>query len=416
MPALGLCLGLNLVLFILGHFSIWPSFINSHGYANFASDSLSCHTQALELAEHIQKAEWELWWEMASRFHTRLASIFYFLWGSWTGYSNLSLLPLNLGALFFTWLGWNRIISLLGGNTPKNSSLLFFLPTIVLHYTQLLRDPYYISLFIWWLSFWVSLFQCHDPKKHLNSWLMILLLSPFLFWVRERFWVTAQVMSLSWFILALILTLFRKHHLKWLIGVFLICLCLNAYSIYKYAAKNWFQIIETSENNDPQKKDFVFFYKIASLRKDFNKSYQQPSSIDNHIEFKNDEDVINYLPRAIQIGLLAPFPDMWWQEGRKSGRAGRLLSAFEMTLMWGVMVLTLCSFIFHSNKLEWLICFSAIAILCLALGYVVSNVGAIYRMRYVTWFIWLALMLSTIKKSDLGTKNNSIELKIPDKK
>jgi hypothetical protein len=212
------------------------------------------------------------------------------------------------------------------------------------------------------------------------------------------------------------LILFRKHTFKWLLGVFFICLGMNSYSIYKYAKKNWFQQIDPLENVDPQKKDFVFFYKLASLRRDFNKSYHQPSSIDNHIEFKNDQDVIDYLPRALLIGFLAPFPDMWWEKGRKAGTMGRLMSALEMIFMWGVMGLGLLLFLFHPKKLEWLICFSAIIVLCLALGYVVSNVGALYRMRFVTWLIWLALVISSLSKSSPRAQNDGVKLETSNEK
>lgn len=407
---------MNVVLFISGHYSFFPQLVNQNGYASFASDSISCHFQALELVEHLRNSEWAPWWQMDSRFHTRLASICYHLWGQWTGYNNLSLLPLNLGALFFTWLGFNKMMMMLGGTGPKSSAFLCLLPTIVLHFSQLLRDPYYISIFIWWLYAWVLLFQIQNKSKHLKAWVMILCLSPFLFWVRERFWVTTQVMSLVWLLLAFAMVLFRKQHLKWLIGVFVLCACINAHSIYKYAQKNWFRNIETSEMKDPRQKDFVFFYKLASLRSDFNKSYQQPSSLDNHIEFKNDQDVIAYLPRALQIGFLAPFPNMWWRDGGKTGRMGRWVSAFEMLLMWVVMGLGTLAFLHHHKKLEFLICLSAIVILCLSLGYVVSNVGALYRMRYITWIIWFALLFSSIPKSRMTAQDNRVKLEVPDKK
>jgi hypothetical protein len=407
---------MNVGLFITGYFSIFPGWVNQNGYANFSSDSFSCHSQALELVELLRNSAWSLWWDMNSRFHTRLASICYWLWGHWSAYSNLSLLPLNLGTLFLTWLGWNRLISLLGGEVPRSSKILYLLPLVILHFTQLLRDPYYISVFIWWLVAWILLFQTQDNSKHVKAWLMIVCLSPFLFWVRERFWVTSQVMSLVWLLLAMTLILFRKHTFKWLLGVFFICLGMNSYSIYKYAKKNWFQQIDPLENVDPQKKDFVFFYKLASLRRDFNKSYHQPSSIDNHIEFKNDQDVIDYLPRALLIGFLAPFPDMWWEKGRKAGTMGRLMSALEMIFMWGVMGLGLLLFLFHPKKLEWLICFSAIIVLCLALGYVVSNVGALYRMRFVTWLIWLALVISSLSKSSPRAQNDGVKLETSNEK
>ena len=53
--------------------------------------------------------------------------------------------------------------------------------------------------------------------------------------------------------------------------------------------------------------------------------------MDVHVGFYRATDVLRYLPRALQVALLAPFPTDWWRTGSLVWTsAGRRVVAVEM--------------------------------------------------------------------------------------
>jgi len=145
-----------------------------------------------------------------------------------------------------------------------------------------------------------------------------------------------------------------------------------------------------------------FVSKLAEDRQGFTKGYPGAgSNIDTEDEFHSASDVGRYIPRALQIALFAPFPNMWWESGSSPGAGHmRLVSGIEMAftylLMPGVVLLLLCRG-FHGPITVILIQAIVPAII---LALVVSNVGTLYRMRFVNlqmlnglgmigWVMWL---------------------------
>ena len=106
------------------------------------------------------------------------------------------------------------------------------------------------------------------------------------------------------------------------------------------------------------------------------------SSIDPVLNFYGFEDAIAYLPRALQVSFLSPFPIHWIEEGMATGRIGRLLSGLEM-LVWYVVIIgfvyEVITSSFRINPLIPVLILSTFVIILL--GYAVPNMGAIYRMR-----------------------------------
>ena len=111
------------------------------------------------------------------------------------------------------------------------------------------------------------------------------------------------------------------------------------------------------------------------------------SNIDIEVRFTSIEDILLYIPRALQISLLAPFPSMWLGDARTTGGgAMRVVAAMEMTvtyvLLMGFLGLWRC------EKERWTALMVAVAmslVLTLILTLVVANVGTVYRMRYASW-------------------------------
>lgn len=105
--------------------------------------------------------------------------------------------------------------------------------------------------------------------------------------------------------------------------------------------------------------------------------------------------VMGYLPRAAQIGFLAPFPRHWIERGsRQSHTIGRRVAAVEMLAVYGALVaLPLAAWRFRGNLLLWSM-MAACASVIVLLGFVVANVGALHRMRYPYLAIFCSLALS----------------------
>jgi hypothetical protein len=106
------------------------------------------------------------------------------------------------------------------------------------------------------------------------------------------------------------------------------------------------------------------------------------SNIDAEIRLDSAGDILKYLPRAAMIGFLAPFPNMWWHRNGVAGGAARLLSGVEMLVWYFLYVLVAFCLWYERRRLPvWLIATLAVVSLT-ALGLVVINAGALYRLRY----------------------------------
>src|SRR5205085_2680947 len=114
------------------------------------------------------------------------------------------------------------------------------------------------------------------------------------------------------------------------------------------------------------------------------------SDIDSDVQFSGAGDVLRYVPRAIVVGFFAPFPRMWVQSG-SFGQATRLLSGMEMLTMYVLYFgVAYCLWRERRNSKMWLL-FLVATVGVLALGLVVVNAGALYRIRYVFWIILILI-------------------------
>jgi hypothetical protein len=111
------------------------------------------------------------------------------------------------------------------------------------------------------------------------------------------------------------------------------------------------------------------------------------SNIDTDVRLESWGEIIRYLPRALEIGLFAPFPDRWLTSGTQVGRGGRMLAGFETLLMYFAYLLSVIALWRRRNSLPvWFL--AAVAVACvIALSIVTANVGALYRFRYPLWML-----------------------------
>ncbi|HKC65151.1 MAG TPA: hypothetical protein VKB86_16020, partial [Pyrinomonadaceae bacterium] len=132
--------------------------------------------------------------------------------------------------------------------------------------------------------------------------------------------------------------------------------------------------------------------KIARFRDKFLEGYADAgSNIDTGMRFNSVGDIVRYLPRALAIGLFAPFPQMWFDEGKETGTGGRLIAGVETFVMY--LFEFLAAFAFWKMRRRWEAWFLLLVVLIgvVSLALVVTNIGALYRMRYVYWMLLIPL-------------------------
>jgi hypothetical protein len=131
----------------------------------------------------------------------------------------------------------------------------------------------------------------------------------------------------------------------------------------------------------------------GKVRRRFTEMYSDAgSNVDADVQFHGAADLARYLPRAAAVGFFAPFPDMWLAPGKKVGSAGRLVGGLESLGMYAVECLALLGLWRGRRRLSAWLLLSVAATGLTALGLVVVNVGALFRLRYV--FLILLIILA----------------------
>jgi hypothetical protein len=134
---------------------------------------------------------------------------------------------------------------------------------------------------------------------------------------------------------------------------------------------------------------------VADRRAGSRLATARTSDIDSHVKFNGLGDMLRFLPRAFVIGFFAPFPNMWVQAGH-FGLTGRLISGLETLAMYLVYVAaTFCVWRERRSARMWLL-FLVATIGMLALGLVVVNAGALFRIRYVFWMLLIVIAADTL--------------------
>jgi hypothetical protein len=111
------------------------------------------------------------------------------------------------------------------------------------------------------------------------------------------------------------------------------------------------------------------------------------TNIDTDVRFRSLPGMLQYIPRSIQIGLFAPFPNRWFnlwsgQGTQYEGTFMRRISIFEMLFVYVGLAASLFMFWrFRARPDFWLVVYLCV---CMILSYsmVVVNIGTLYRFRY----------------------------------
>ena len=381
---------LTTAIFLIGHFRVWPNRFDENGIGiTFAIDGKTYHQVAIELVSEWKTNGFTAWLKTKAPLHSRLHSISFMMFGWLLGYNILSAEPLNL----FYFLGILSCIYFLGRELfdaqigVLAAAIVSVWPTFLLHSTQLIRDPLSILCLLALMLVLTMLLG----REFVGAQAVLLGIAGAIlvtvFWLaRGNMW-NVVIVAVAITVVMLAARMFRAR--KFVKGnVFAMLLIIVAMVVVPSRLES-----TTLPGVRPPVTTLTIPSTIKHMsgrRAGFRSYTSQASNIDEDVQFNSTGDVIRYLPRAFVIGFFAPFPNMWIEVG-SFGRAHRVLSGAETFAMYFLyLAAALCVWRERRNLKMWLLLLVA-TIGMVALGLVVVNAGALFRIRYVFWMMMIVL-------------------------
>lgn len=137
------------------------------------------------------------------------------------------------------------------------------------------------------------------------------------------------------------------------------------------------------------------FLRLAVARGGFTNSGKNASTnIDREVVFYQPEDLLRYIPRALQIGFFAPFPQNWFAAESEKSKPNRIeiyIAGMEM-LCYYIAFFGWAYWMAHARKAGlqlWVPTLFGLSVILL-MGLTVANVGTLYRMRFPFIMIFIA--------------------------
>lgn len=443
-------------LFLAGRAQIAPRFLDRDGII-VASDSYEYQSGAARLAEVLKKNGLRAWAAEPARAHVKLISIQFVFLSPLFGYSILSAEPFNL----FCYVAILCLVLLLGREVGGSrvgllaAGIVALWPTFLLHTTQLLKDPLFIAgalALILIVTTWLT--RTYRWVNAVGMTAFMAVTTGMLLLIRVKFGAIIFVIVFLGFALLVVRQLRERRLLYWNLICPLLILCAGLpASFYLAAASQKFKqypsggggqlksavtaarqvpgIISYTNRVSPKKKMSPAYagqlaaatetavLETGSARHKYNVSYPEAgSAIDRHVEFKDLKDLLLYLPRAFAIGFWSPFPHMWFGAGKSVSGVGRILAGAETLVMYLCELLVLLGIWRAPRSLPaWLLLLiSTFGVT--VLGLVVSNVGTLYRFRYLFWLLLIILgakslesIMAVVRARISGTPAREDELK-----
>jgi len=397
-------------IFLIGHFRLLPSHFDESGIGlTFAIDGTSYKRIALDMLDASNNFGMGVWLWAKAPLHSRLYALSFKLFGRLLGINVLGAEPLNL----FYYLAILVCVYVLGREVFSArtgllaAAIVAVWPSFLLHSTQLIRDPLAILCFLALIVVLVLLLSREFAWRMAIGVGLAGILLVTLFWVvRGNMW-NAVLVAIGIALLMLASRLLRERRLikgNSLALLLIIIAALLVPARFESTALPGVKppttplTIPTSTQVAPAEGVWTRTIKqIADRRAGFRFYKIHASDIDSEVRFYSTGDISRFTPRALVIGFFAPFPNMWLQTG-SFGLAGRLLSGFEMLVMYVLyLAVGFCLWQERRNMKMWFL-FLVAAIGMLALGLVVVNAGALFRIRYVFWMLLIAIAAEGITK------------------
>jgi len=385
-------------VFAIGAFALIPGQFDRNGLGTFASDGFMYQSEVIELCDVLKHQGVVAWATWPTQLHVRLYSLPVVVLNGGTRFDILTIEPLNL----IYYLAILVLIFKLGEilfdyrTGLLAAAVVALWPSFLLHTTQLLRDPLLITAFlVLILSFALCLKRDYGWTRGILIGVAGTAAIVVIRIVRLPMW------NLLWAVFCLAVLFFVIRLVcqrRFTTGNILFAIIMIAVLVITPRFQNAFhnqQVVRRPRAIIPEEvQKLPVEEQIAARRQGFalrldNSGEPVPSEagsdIDRAVRFNGTADIIRHLPRAIVVGFLAPFPNMWFGPGKQVGGSGRMLSGFETLVSYMIECLALFGLWRARKDLTAWFVFLVITLGAVALGLVVANIGALYRLRYPFW-------------------------------
>src|SRR2546423_669683 len=327
----------------IGKHQLAPNQVYPSGLGKFAFDGIAYEPQCVELCSVMKNEGPIAWLTWPTQLHVRLYSLPLMLFIRWSAFNILTIEPLNL--LYY--LGIVTLVFKLGeGVYDRTTGLVAAFvvaawPSLLIHTTQLLRDPLLI------LAVLVFVWSMVEPLRtelswRRASWLVLAAIVSIVTIriVRLPMWTLLCVIAGLAVLLLVIRFVQTKHVNRTAVAFGMILIAAVAITP---RFQPWFhnqQELRRKRAILPEEvQKLPLDRQIAARRAGFQFRMDEEgnvgpaddgSRIDAEVRFRSISDMIRFGPRAIAIGIFAPFPNMWFGVGKQVGAGGRWISGFEM--------------------------------------------------------------------------------------
>ncbi|HXD33652.1 MAG TPA: hypothetical protein VN643_21190 [Pyrinomonadaceae bacterium] len=403
---------------VVGRLGLFGGMFDAQGLGKFALDSGQYFRHATTLAGQLRSDGMAAWWADSFPLHIKLYSLSIAALGPLLGSNILAVEPLNL----IGFLAVLIVVCMLGTELFERrvglaaAVVVAIWPTFLLHSTQVLKDQFFISGFLGLILICARLLiRSLDWRSGLLHGLIGGALLALLWIIKADFWEFLLLVLVVAF--ALLAVRFLRERTvsagNVVAAFFLIVTLFGAPQLLgKYRKPNPHPLIIVSGtganqvitiNRAPGTPEPVqppsrtsrglsrLREKLAWARYLYANYPGTTSAIDSEVRLESWGQVVAYVPRALEIGLFAPFPETWLGTGAKVGRGGRILSGLEMMVMYVAYVLVGVALWRRRSQLPlWLLLTVSVGSV-LALSLVTANLGALYRLRYPFWMLLIVL-------------------------
>ena len=411
-------LGLLLQLFVLPY--IFPNLHAGDGLLKGA-DWVWFNQLATELALDIQQNGWSLWeLRPVGQAPAGIAAAIYAI----TGISKPFIyMPLNALLFAVAVVELHRLISYLTDNSSYAwigiLPILLF-PSSLMVYGQLHKDIFSMAGILlvlntllinhihnnWWDAIWPFI------VRTVLGLLLIWIVRPYFMEVMVTAWKIGACLLLLW------LLLYRPKQMKVSLIIIATILIIHQYALSSSSKQEYYAVpIQQQQHQQQQQQQQLQWLKIAwieellpeslrvslahqfdQVRQSFIRSYPHAGSmLDGDVRFYTITDILIYLPRAVQTGYLAPYPDMWFAKGVSPGAdIMRKLAGVEMLVAYSVFLAGIIGWILKWRSKSTLIVLSVLitgTALLVVQTIAIPNIGTLYRMRLAPWHLTLGFSL-----------------------
>lgn len=388
--------------------------LHSAGSA-LTNDATYFHGIAASLADDIRNhgwSQWKLFPNNSSAGHVSILAALYVVFGT----EPMVAIPPNAalhalgGVLMFliaSKVVENKVMAKYVGVIAASAFILF--PSAVNWYGQIHKDAYLIVGVLLVLLVWLTALRIKPNAKVFLKLLCFNAFGVFLIaFTRPSTLKILMLISLVVFVAFVILLLAQRTCKSKSILIFFMLVMLTLGIAMKtvdtYGGKNLFgngyiAEVEAQTNNwhwknteiapDAVDKQFQALASIRLSHQRYGVGIKANSMIDVDVAPQNILEVIQYTPRALQIAMLAPFPNSWFEDVKLT----KVLVSLEMVILYFSFVGLVFLVRYQFNASVLLISLFAITFLSIY-GVTISNVGTLHRLRYPYEMLMLLLGVS----------------------